>query len=178
VNRRHEHTAGFSLPEALVAVALLGLLASLGTVGTQRQLARMRVEAAIRRVASGIEAGRAAALRRGRPCGLTLSEEGWETLAGGELIGCAEAARSLSEGVAAGEVQLSHTLPEEVRFSANGLVLDGGTVVVAAPGTELRRCLVMALPLGVVRLGRYGGEGGGEGGGAPSAEACQPDPAQ
>jgi hypothetical protein len=30
----------------------------------------------------------------------------------------------------------------------------------------------MALPLGVVRLGRYGGEGGG----VPSAEACQPDP--
>jgi prepilin-type N-terminal cleavage/methylation domain-containing protein len=132
MNRHHEHQKGFTLAEALVAVALLGLLAGLGTVGTQRQLARMRVEAAIRRVATGIEAGRAAALRMGRPCGLALSEAGWLVPAGGGLSGCAEAVRGLSEGVAAGEVHLSHTLPEEVRFSANGLVLDGGTVVVGA----------------------------------------------
>jgi hypothetical protein len=34
------------------------------------------------------------------------------------------------------------------------LVLDGGTVVVAAAGSDLQRCLVVSLPLGVVRTGR------------------------
>jgi hypothetical protein len=61
-------------------------------------------------------------------------------------------------------VQLRHNLPDAVRFTSNGLVLDGGTVVVNAPGTALERCVVMSLPLGVVRMGRWlDGE-------------CRPDP--
>jgi hypothetical protein len=44
-------------------------------------------------------------------------------------------------------------------------------VVVEATGTDLRRCLVMALPLGVVRLGRYA-PGGGAG---TNPAACRPD---
>jgi hypothetical protein len=50
---------------------------------------------------------------------------------------------------------------------------DGGTVVISAAGTELRRCLVMSLPLGVVRLGRYeGGQGD-----SPSSSACRAEEA-
>jgi hypothetical protein len=52
-----------------------------------------------------------------------------------------------------------------VRFSSNGLVLDGGTVVVGHPATALFRCVVVSLPLGVTRVGLW--EGG----------ACRPDPA-
>jgi hypothetical protein len=33
-------------------------------------------------------------------------------------------------------------------------VLDGGTIVLAAAGTDLQRCLVVSLPLGVVRFGQ------------------------
>jgi hypothetical protein len=61
-------------------------------------------------------------------------------------------------------VQLRHNLPGSVRFTSNGLVLDGGTVVVAAEGTALERCVVMSLPLGVVRLGRW------------QNDECRPDP--
>jgi len=44
-----------------------------------------------------------------------------------------------------------------LRFSANGLVLDGGTVLISASGGAVVRCLVMSLPLGITRLGRYSG---------------------
>jgi hypothetical protein len=71
---------------------------------------------------------------------------------------------ALGEGVAGGAVQLEHNLPPEVRFTSNGLVLDGGTVRLSAEGSDLERCLVMALPLGVVRLGRWEQQG------------CQADP--
>jgi hypothetical protein len=52
------------------------------------------------------------------------------------------------------QVQLSHNLAGPLRVASNGLVLDGGTVVVAAAGSDLQRCLVVSLPLGVVRTGR------------------------
>ena len=55
-----------------------------------------------------------------------------------------------------GSLRLEHNLPAAVRFSANGLVLDGGTVVVSHPGTSLARCVVVSLPLGVTRVGLYG----------------------
>jgi hypothetical protein len=50
-------------------------------------------------------------------------------------------------------------------------VLDGGTVLIAANGVALRRCLVLSLPLGVVRLGRYSGPADG----TPSSSACLAD---
>jgi hypothetical protein len=69
-------------------------------------------------------------------------------------------------------VAVVHNLPPALRFSSNGLVLDGGTVVLSTTGTPLRRCLVMALPLGVVRLGRYAGDPTA----TPSSAACEVDP--
>ena len=115
----------------------------------------MRVESVTRRVALGLEMGRAAAEREGRPCALQLSERGWHGPEGGELPACAGVELELGENGGAGGVGVEHNFPDAVRFSSNGLVLDGGTVVVRAAGTDLARCLVMSLPLGVVRLGLH-----------------------
>ena len=46
-------------------------------------------------------------------------------------------------------------LPPTVRFTANGLVLDGGLVVLSHRRLSRRRCLVIGLPLGITRTGHY-----------------------
>jgi prepilin-type N-terminal cleavage/methylation domain-containing protein len=161
---RADRSAGFSLAELLVAVAILGLLAALGWSGGSESLARQRLEAATRRLDQGIQRGRAEAQKMGRPCGLSLQQEGWAPPAGGVMPPCLQTLESLKEPIAAGEVQLSHNFPAVLRFSSNGLVLDGGTAVLHTAGTRLQRCLVMALPLGITRLGRYFGG------------RCDPDP--
>jgi prepilin-type N-terminal cleavage/methylation domain-containing protein len=153
---------GFTLPELLVAVAVLGLLLAIGGITGQGFLARQRVEVAARELAMAIERERDLAIRHGR--GRSLAVDG----PGGLLETAAGA------GLAAGRVELSHNLPLELRFSANGLLIDGGTVVVASAGTDLRRCLVMALPLGVLRLGRDQG-GRDQGSGGVSAANCVRD---
>lgn len=157
-------TAGFSLAELLVGVAIVGLLAALGWSGGSETLARQRLEAATRRLDQGIQRGRAEAQKLGRPCGLSLSTQGWMPPDGGVLPPCVQTLESLKEPIAAGEVRLNHNFPAVLRFSSNGLVLDGGTAVLQAAGTSLQRCLVMALPLGITRLGRYMGG------------RCEPDP--
>jgi prepilin-type N-terminal cleavage/methylation domain-containing protein len=174
---RQTDATGFTLPELLVAVSLLGLLVVLGLMQGGETLAQQRVEAATRRLAQGLERGRAEAEEQGRPCGLSLGARGWEEPAGGGgLAPCSKAVMPLAEGPGQGDpssgLRLVHNLPAELRFSSNGLVLDGGTVVVSSSGTALRRCLVMALPLGVVRLGRYQGAADGP----PDSTACRPDP--
>ncbi|MCP9882739.1 prepilin-type N-terminal cleavage/methylation domain-containing protein [Cyanobium sp. Alchichica 3B3-8F6] len=161
--------AGFSLPEVLVAMAVLGILAAMSVGSGQRSLALMRVESTSRRLALGLEQARQAAARHGQPCALALGPSGWREPSGGSLPACGISDGAEQEHQAG--VELRHNLPAALRFSSNGLVLDGGTVLIAAEGIELRRCLVLSLPLGVVRLGRYSGPADG----TPSSSACLAD---
>ena len=162
---------GFSLPELLVAIAVLGILAVMSVGAGYRSLALMRVESTSRRLALGLEQARQAAARHGQPCALALGPSGWREPSGGSLPICV-----ISEGAEAeleAGVELRHNLPAALRFSSNGLMLDGGTVLFSAAGIDLRRCLVLSLPLGVVRLGRYVGSEEG----TPSSSACVADEA-
>ena len=171
---------GMTLPELLLTVAIMGVMALAGWGGTSRSLARMRVEAATWQLAAGLEQARSSAEASGQPCALALQAQGWvnadaadldsdlgATGFAGELPPCALASTEPVQGVL-----LSHNLPGALRVSSNGLVLDGGTIVVAAPGTSLRRCLVVALPLGVVRSGRSTAPAGA----LPRSSDCVVDP--
>jgi hypothetical protein len=162
--RLRPREAAFSLPELVIVALLLGSMAVLGLRQGTESLAREHVESASRRIALGLEQGRLAAVRGGSPCVLRLGETGWLAPADGTLPGCAGIDLASIEAGEPGVVRLEHNLPPFVRFSSNGLVLDGGTVRISAEGTELERCLVMALPLGVVRLGRW------------HQQSCQVDP--
>ncbi|MFN6132444.1 MAG: GspH/FimT family protein [Synechococcaceae cyanobacterium] len=154
---------GHSLPELLIAAALLALAMPLLFGVASSQQARLRVESTLRRLALGLELGRVIALRQGSACVLALEGGSWQAPGAASLPACAGAALSPEEGLVPPGVEVEHNLPAQVRFSSNGLVLDGGTLVVRAEGSALARCLVISPPLGVVRLGRY------------EASACVPE---
>lgn len=143
---------GFSLVEVLIAVAVLALLAGLGFSQVPEWLARQRVDKATRQVELDLHRARLEAQRRGQPCGMTLSSDGWRGPLNGELAPCFEGSDPLGEGLL-----LQHNFPDVLRFTSNGLVLDGGTVLISASSGGMVRCLVMSLPLGITRLGRYSG---------------------
>ena len=164
---------GFTVVEMLIAASVLALLAGACFGSASETLARQRGEAASRRLEQGIEEARTNAEQRRSACSLALAKEAWSAAADAALPPCLAEDTPLSEGLAGNEqLQLRHNLPAELRFTANGLLIDGGTVVIGAAGTALKRCLVVALPLGVVRIGRYGGRDGD----ALSSAACLPDP--
>lgn len=155
---------GYSLAELLVVIAIVGVLAGMGWNGGRETIARQQLQAATRRLDQGLQRARAEAQKQGRPCGMSLVSQGWAPPAQSSLPPCLQTLESVKEPIAAGDVQLAHNFPPVLRFSSNGLVLDGGTAVISASGTTEQRCLVMALPLGITRLGRYRSGG------------CEPDP--
>ncbi|QNJ02594.1 Tfp pilus assembly protein FimT/FimU [Synechococcus sp. PROS-U-1] len=163
---------GFSLVECLVVVALLGILATLAIPSSSAVQRRLELDSALRRLRVGLDRGRMAAERDRQPCALELSANGWQPPLAGDLPACRGGMTPLVE-TGEGELELRSNLPDAVRFSTNGLVLDGGLVVVSHPSHAQALCLVIGLPLGISRSGVYRGDPRS----ALSSALCQPSDA-
>lgn len=148
---------GFSLVECLVVVALLGILATLSIPSSSAVQRRLKLDSGLRRLLVGLDRGRMAAGRDRQPCALQLTASGWQPPRTGDLPACRGAVMPLAE-TGAGAFELRSNLPDAVRFSSNGLVLDGGLVVLAHPSHDQALCLVIGLPLGISRTGVYRGD--------------------
>ena len=79
----------------------------------------------------------------------------------------------LEEAFEQGPIRMHTNLPDVIRVSANGLLLDGGTTVISHERLDQSRCLVVSLPLGVSRVGTYQGDLP-ELGEAPRSTLCKP----
>ena len=163
---------GFSLVECLVVVALLGILVTLAIPSSSAVQRRLELESGLRRLRVGLHRGRMAAERDRQPCALHLSTSGWQPPLTGDLPACRGGVTALAE-IGAGELELHSNLPDAVRFSTNGLVLDGGLVVLSHPSHGQALCLVIGLPLGISRSGVYRGDPSG----SLSSALCLPNDA-
>ena len=149
--------AGFSLVELLVTIAVLGILVSTAIASPASVKQNLELETGLRRLRIGLDRGRLAAERSQQPCALSLSPNGWDAPLAGELAACRGAILDLREE-GASALTLRSNLPDVVRFTANGLVLDGGLVVLSHPQRNRALCLVIGLPLGITRTGTYLGD--------------------
>lgn len=141
-----------SLPELLITIVIAGLLASLGTVHGGRSIAQQRLLNASRQLQLGLKRARDQAQASSTPCALELGRQGWQEPSTGALPGCSAAIGPLLSGWSAQQLQLDHNL-RVLRFTSNGLVLGGGTVWLQWQDTDLVRCVVISLPLGISRHG-------------------------
>ena len=151
---------GFSLMECLVVVALVGILATLAIPSSSGVQRGLELGSGLRRLRVGLDRGRMAAERDRQPCALRLSASGWQPPLTGDLPACRGGVTLLTE-IGASALDLRSNLPDAVRFSTNGLVLDGGLVVLSYPSHGQALCLVIGLPLGISRSGVYRGDPGG-----------------
>ena len=169
---RRKRPNGFSLLECLVVVALLGILATFAIPSSGAVQRRLELDSGLRRLRVGLDRGRMAAQRDRQPCALQLSANGWQPPLAGDLPACRGGITSLVE-LGASELKLRSNLPDAVRFSSNGLVLDGALVVLSHPSHAQALCLVIGLPLGISRTGVYRADPGG----SLSSALCLPSDA-
>ena len=158
-------------------VAVGGIIASLAVPNSAADRDRLQLDATARRLQLGLERARLAARRAQQACGINLGSEAWldpeQQDSPGELTPCSGIGLSLQEALEHGPIHVHTNLPDVIRVSANGLLLDGGTTVISHERVARRLCLVVSLPLGVSRVGTYQGDlpGLGEG---PRSTLCKP----
>ena len=150
---------GFSLVELMVTVAVLGIIASLASPNSASHRDQLQLDAAARRLQLGLERARLAARRTQQACGISLGSEAWmepeQQALPGELAPCSGVGLALQEAFQQGPIRVQTNLPNVIRVSANGLLLDGGTTVLSHERVDRSLCLVVSLPLGVSRVGTY-----------------------
>ena len=88
-------SGGFSLLELLVALVIVGILATTALAHPGRDRERLALEVGLRRLRTGLDRGRMAAERHAEPCGLALSQGGWQAPASGALVHCRGAGMAL-----------------------------------------------------------------------------------
>ena len=152
---RPTHQEGFSLVELLCAMSVLALLSSVAFVNARPEHNRQQLEAASQRFQLAIDRARLTARRDQQPCGLGLTPE---REASQGLPRCASGGHPLPAVDANSGVQVHTNMPSQLRFTTNGLLLDGGLVVFSHPGARSRLCVVVSLPLGVTRRGHFGAD--------------------
>ena len=143
-----------SLAELLTAVAIVGILAGTSINASRSPLAHQQLLAATRQLELGIEQARDQAMDQQAPCSLALGVAGCIEPVDGSLPPCSHAIGPLLAGDRAHGLQLSHNITA-LQFTANGLVLGGGTVRLAVDGMAQERCVVISLPLGITRRGLW-----------------------
>ena len=152
-------SAGFSLVELMVTVAVVGIIASLASPNSASHRDQLQLDAAARRLQQGLERARLAARRSQQACGISLGSEAWmepeQQVLTGELAPCSGVDLALQEAFQQGPIRVHTNLPDVIRVSANGLLLDGGTTVLSHERVDQSLCLVVSLPLGVSRVGIY-----------------------
>ena len=167
-----------SLIEQLIVVSLVGVLASIPIVTGRSDRDQLQLDASARRLQSGLDRARSIARREQTACGFSLNEEGFMAPDQGilpvSLPACPGIGMALQEAFEQGPIELSTNLPPVLRFSANGLLLDGGIAVLSHQRLAKARCLVVSLPLGVSRIGSYQDSLSSEGGRLLSSR-CLPD---
>lgn len=169
---------GFSLVELMVTVAVVGIIASLALPDSASDRNRLQLDVTARRLQLGLERARLVARRAQQACGLSLSSEAWlepeQGALPGDLVPCSGIGLALQEALEQGPIRVHTNLPDVIRVSANGLLLDGGTTVISHERVARSRCLVVSLPLGVSRVGIYQADPP-ELGEAPRSTLCRPN---
>ena len=143
-----------SLVELLAAVAVVGILAGTSISASRTPLAHQQLLAAARQLELGIEQARDQAMDQMAPCSLALGQAGWMAPPGGNLPTCTLAIGALLAGDRGAGLQLNHNI-SELQFTANGVVLGGGTIRLEVDGLAQQRCVVISLPLGITRQGLW-----------------------
>lgn len=142
---------GFTLIEMLAAVIMVGILAAIAAPNLFGLLTRNRINQALSQIEGAIKEGQRQAIRQGKSCRVQINLT--NNTISGDPPNCLLNEREIADSINI-QTNLPGTTPGIV-FSHKGSTTTNGKIVVSSSGSDLKRCFVISLGLGISRTGDY-----------------------
>ena len=157
--------SGFTLIEMLVVTVIIGIMMAIAVPNLLGMIRKNQVKAALQKLHGAIKETQRQAIRQGNLCRINID------LTNNRLTGnppnCLLSDRIINENLII-RTNIAGT-PPNIPFSHKGSTTRSGTIVISSELTNLQKCFVISLGLGITRTGDYTGSPTG----SVSATNCQ-----
>ncbi|TAE57158.1 MAG: type II secretion system protein [Nostocales cyanobacterium] len=159
---------GFTLPEVMTVVVIVGILAAFAAPGFLAWNQRKQMDAAISNVEGAIKEAQRQAMAKSRECNVSFTAPSTTPLRISSSNGCLVTGTRTLENIRQMQVSIDDssfptTATSLNLFSHTGQNMNASpvTVVLTHSGnTNLRKCVVVSSPLGLIGTGEYRGTSG------------------
>lgn len=156
--RTHQNNIGFTLPELLVIVVILGVFATLVAPSFLSWVNNKRVQDVLSQVEGAIKEAQSEAIRQSQPCKLTLTTS---SISADPQTCLPTGPRDLTE-VSGGDsgtgVTFTAANSSKIMFSAKGTTTSSNIFVLYHPNqSQGMRCLAISAGIGIIRTGKFKG---------------------
>ena len=144
---------GFTLIELMVALIIVGVIAAIASPNFLGLLSRIRVNSSLEKLLGAIRETQQLAMRQGKICRIDINLN--TNIISSATNDCLLNERKINENVII-RTNLSGSTPN-IPFSHRGSTTKMGTIVLSSNLTDIQKCFVISLGLGIMRTGNYTG---------------------
>ncbi len=143
--------SGFTLLETLVVLAVVGIVAAIGTPSFLAMYQRQQLDNAVGIVVASLQEAQQRAIEQNRSCLVTFDAGQAKILANGRNHCLVTGDRFLPAGVT-----LAHSGGSTISYGAKGNTIDNRTIFlnISRSGAS-PKCVVVSAPIGILRQGNY-----------------------
>lgn len=156
---------GFTLIELMIALTIVGIIAAIASPNFLGLLSRIRVNNALQELLGAVKETQRLAMRHGKSCRIDINLN--TNILNTTNNKCSFSKRKIDEKIII-RTNLSGSTPN-IPFSHKGTTTKMGTIVLSSELTDIQKCFVISLGLGIMRTGNYTGSKNG----SVSASNCQ-----
>lgn len=145
--------SGFTLIEVIVVTIIVGIVGAISVPSFFAFLSRNQINNSLEHLLGGIKETQQQAMRQGIQCRVNI-DTSTNTLTS-DPNSCLLSIRNLDDNITI-RTNLPGGTPG-ITFSPKGTTTSAGTIVLSSDNTDLQRCFVISLGLGIMRTGNYTG---------------------
>lgn len=150
---KQKNDRGFTLIEMMVVLVIVGILAAIASPNFIDFLFRVKVDSSLEQLLGAIRETQRQSMLRGKRCQININPN--NNLITATPDECLLHKRQIDNKIKI-RTNLAGSIPN-IYFSHKGNTTKMGTVVLSSDNTNLQKCFVISLGLGIMRTGEYNG---------------------